>query len=616
MSNVTPGRNEACRCGSGKKFKRCCGAQGGSAEAGEETTLSPTVMDGLIALINDRRHAELECVSRQLLQRQPKVGELWKMLALALWMQGKDALQALEQAVLLLPDDAESQSNLGTALRARGQIDAAVACFRRAIELQPDFADALNNLGSALKDLGQFEQAVGCYRRALALSPDFAVAQCNLGDVLLAQGQFDAAEAACRQALRMNPQLAEAHNNLARVLRLQYRPEDAEASCRRALDLNPRLLSAMIFFSQLLADRGEFAQAETLLRRAITVDPGAADAWAAIPALRKMTRADAEWAAGAQRLATQPLAPRRESELRFAIGKYFDDVGDYASAFENYRRANDLTRAHGIPYDPGAATREFDRLIDFYDRRWMNRPRAHRHESSRPVFVVGMPRSGTTLAEQILAAHPAVFGAGELRYWLTRSETLAALALDASAEDSALGELAQQYLTLLDRQSPDALRVVDKLPANFRSLGLMHTALPQARIIHMRRSPADTCLSIYFQSFPPSYSYANDLGNLAHYYREYSRIMQHWRSVLPADALLEVVYEELVQEPEKWSRRMIEFIGLPWDPRCLDFNTSRRNILTFSRWQARQKISKSSLARWRKYEPFIAPLVALQNSAT
>ncbi len=225
-----------------------------------------------------------------------------------------------------------------------------------------------------------------------------------------------------------------------------------------------------------------------------------------------------------------------------------------------------------------------------------------------------MPRSGTSLAEQILASHPAVFGAGEVVFWSAAYDAYRAAELDGKAGSDLIAGMARDYLALITSLSGAAQRVVDKMPANFLYAGLIHCALPQARIIHMQRHPIDTCLSIYFQNFFNIGPYANDLANLAHYYREYLRITDHWRAVLPATTLLEVPYEALIEDQEGWTRRMLEFVGLPWDPKCLDFHQTDRVVITASKWQVRQKISKASVARWRNYEPFVGPLRSLIES--
>jgi hypothetical protein len=217
-----------------------------------------------------------------------------------------------------------------------------------------------------------------------------------------------------------------------------------------------------------------------------------------------------------------------------------------------------------------------------------------------PVLIVGMPRSGTSLTEQILASHPSVYGAGELTFWNA--------AFNAYQDASRIAEMAREYLERLSAGSGAALRAVDKMPANFMHAGLIHMTFPQARFIHVTRDPIDTCLSIYFQNFFNMGPHGNDLVSLAHYYREYRRVTDHWRAVLPKEALLEVPYESLVVNQELWTRRMLDFIALPWDARCLDFYKTDRPVLTASRWQVRQKIHGASAGRWRNYEKFIGPL--------
>jgi hypothetical protein len=327
-----------------------------------------------------------------------------------------------------------------------------------------------------------------------------------------------------------------------------------------------------------------------------------------------MTGADDDWAAEAQRIAAKPLRARDEIHLRYAIGKYFDDVKNFEQAFINYRRANELAKLSRASHDREQVKRAFDAIAQHYDRAWVEQARNWGSPSIRPVFVVGMPRSGTSLAEQILASHPRVFGAGELPYWQNAAARMAASAPRDEPGESASRALAENYMRLLTDMSTDAERVVDKMPGNFIHLGLIHAALPQARIVHLQRNPLDTCLSIYFQNFHRAHTYANDLEDLAHYYSEYLRIMEHWRSVLPADAILDVPYESLVDEQEVWSRKMIEFIGLSWDPACIDFHKTSRRVNTFSKWQVRQKISRSSVERWRNYAPFIRPLMRLAEA--
>ena len=407
----------------------------------------------------------------------------------------------------------------------------------------------------------------------------------------------------------------DAHYQLGITLRLQNRTAEAEASCRRALAIDPEFAAAVVLLADLHADQGQFAAAEALFKRAILIEPELPRAWAGIAHLRKMTCEDAGWSLQAQRIADASLPPRQEIYLRYALGKYFDDLRDFDQAFVNFKRANDLTKGLLGPFDRGNLTRVVDHFSQVYDRRWLKQARISASSSARAVFIVGMPRSGTSLAEQILASHPAIHGAGELTFWKGAAASYQSSALSRDASASTLSRLGDDYLRLLQDLSPGALRVVDKMPANVLFLGLIHAALPEARIIHMQRNPIDTCLSMYFQHFETPHPYAHDLQDLAHYYREYLRLMKHWRLTLPLGAILDVPYEGMVADHEAWSRRMLEFIGVPWHPQCLDFHLTGRTVMTASKWQVRQRISSASVARWRNYRKFVGPLLSLDAGA-
>jgi tetratricopeptide (TPR) repeat protein len=522
----------------------------------------------------------------------------------------EDAAASYSRALALKPELAEAHSNLGNALHRLGRFDEAAASYRRALALKPDFAGAHSNLSDTLRDLGQIAEAAASARRAIEIEPELAGAHNSSGNALMDLGKLEEAAASYRRALTLKPGFTAAHINLGLVLRQLGRAAEAEASCRTVLETNPNAASAVVLLAELRADRGQFAEAEELFRHATQIDPKSPEAWAGIAHLRKMTVSDAAWAAQAQRIAEQRLPPRDEVHLRFAIGKYLDDVREFEDAFANFRRAHELKKRYGERYDRQRMTRGVDRAIHSYDREWARRPRVDAIASARPVFVVGMPRSGTSLAEQILASHPAIFGAGELPFWNSAASS-ESFARGGEPSRDIYPKLAADYLRLLEKLSAGALRVVDKMPANFLSLGLIHEALPNARIIHMRRNPIDTCLSIYFQHFKGAHSYADDLDDLVHYYSEYSRLMKHWRDVLPEDVMLDVPYESLVDDQEGWSRKMLEFVGLAWEPRCLDFHRADRSVMTASKWQVRQKINRSSVERWRNYERFIGPLLCL-----
>jgi tetratricopeptide (TPR) repeat protein len=488
----------------------------------------------------------------------------------------------------------------------------AAGLYEEAIGLDSTHAEALNNLGASLSHLGRYEDAEECFRGSIALKPHYADAHGNLGSLLRQKTDLLGAEASLRRALKLRPNFTEARINLGLTLTFLGRLREARACFSKVLKKAPRNVQALHGIGQIDALEGRFAEAEAVFRRALEIDPKMPAAWASLAGTRKMTNADGEWLKSAEAVATSAIHPLDEANLRFAIGKYCDDTEDFARAFENFRRANELLRTAASEYDRKGRSHVIDELIRTYTPKAISSIGTAGSTSAKPVFVVGMPRSGTSLAEQIIASHPAAYGAGELDFWAPL------IAKDFGSTRGVLSEaarieVAKDYLGLLESRSPSAERVIDKTPANSDFLGPIYSVFPNARVIYMQRDPIDTCLSCYFQQFLLGINFASDLSDLAHYYREHRRIMAHWRAVLPPGFMLEVPYEELVVDQEMWSRKMLDFIGLEWNPGVLEFQATQRQVVTASAWQVRQKVYRSSVARWRNYEKFIGPLKALQK---
>jgi tetratricopeptide (TPR) repeat protein len=578
---------------------------------------------------------------RRVIVLEPGLAEAHRNLGAALLEAGEReaGIVSLQRAIELRPEFAAAVTQLARALTAAGRGAEAVPHYERLLARDPR-AETLDEYAALLAGLGRYQASASCYRDLLERTPRDARLHANLGFVLHCLGDFRAAIEYCRRAIELEPRLPEAHLHLGNSLLalnalyeadatyrtgLEIAPDhaalhtahamaeralgrlaDAEASTRRALALRPDAADTLALLGSLAIDHGRFDEAEDLLRKALAIDPELPEALGSLAALRKMSPADASWRDATERVLARGLPVAHAVNLHHALGKYYDDVDDRDTAFQHHRMGNELARRSRLRYDRAEMTQRVTRTLGAFDRNALAALRPGGLVSERPVFVVGMPRSGTSLTEQILASHPEVHGAGELLYWIFAAD--AERAATAEKRAATIAELGRAYLEGLATQAPDASRVVDKLPVNFRNIGLIHAALPGARFIHLERNSLDTCLSIYFQGFSAAHPYATDFGDLAHYYHEYRRLMAHWRAVLPPQTLLEVRYEDLVDDPEGWSRRMLAHIGLPWDPRCLESHLTERPVLTASNWQVRQPISKGSVNRWRRYERFIGPL--------
>ncbi len=615
-------------------------------------TLAPRNLDALLEGAEVQRAAgrasEAVTLYQWALEIDPNRAAVWNNLGNALLMlpRAAEAVRCYRRALELAPEEPGFLCNLGDAMRQNGEPAAALTAARRAIARAPQFAAAYNLQGVLLASQGERAAAIASYREALRLNPRSLETLHNLSAALLDEGARAEAIELCQRALEIAPQRADGHYNLGFALFEARRIEESLDAFRRALELRPDYVAAQLGFAsalralghiaqaekyaqaalrleprradvhvligELCGDQGRFAQAEESFRRALEIDPDCAPALSGIANHRRMQAEDGPWREGAERALRKGPRRAEEIQLRSALGKYFDDLKDYDRAFASYRDANELAKSQHAAYDAAGLTSLIERVQAFSAAALAPVPVPDPALAQRAVFIIGMPRSGTSLAEQILASHSAVYGAGEVRFW---DRAFTRLERRGPKDAAALGGVAQEYLARIGSEAGSAARIIDKLPANFLYAGLIHAALPQARFIHMTRHPLDTCLSVYFQSFFNVGAYANDLEALAHYYRAYRSSMAHWEAVLPAQCLLEVPYESLVEDSESWTRRMLDFIGLPFEPACLEFWKSERVVRTASRWQVRQKLSRASIGRWRHYEKHLGPLLPLLAAA-
>lgn len=528
-----------------------------------------------------------------------------------------EALACLDQALAIDGDYAEAHYNRGNVLQALGQPDAAVAAFEAAIVQAPDLAAARRNLGIALQTLGRHDAAVPHYQRALAIESDDADAHNNLGFALGALGRPADAITHHERAIALRPGFAAAHNNLGLVLQALDRHDEAIAHYRTALSLGPRSAARHANLGMALQEVGRLDEAGDAFARAIQLAPKTGRFYRNLADCRRFT-AGAPVFVAMQQLVDEGdrLFEEDRRQVLFALAKALADIGEHERAFGHMLQGNELQRRR-MEYNEERVLGEFTRIQSVFTPGLIAGRQGLGDPSPAPVFIVGMPRSGTTLVEQVLASHPGVFGAGELPNF--EREVAALRAADGTAAPfpdavpalagEQLRQLGARYLTGLPAAARAAARVTDKMPLNFVFAGLIHLALPNARIIHTRRDPIDTCFSCFATLFTGSHRIPYDLSEIGRYYRAYDRLMEHWRAVLPSGVMLEIQYEELVGDFERHARRVIGHCGLEWDTACLDFHRTTRPVRTASVAQVRQPIQGSAIGRWRPYRHKLGSLL-------
>ena len=582
------GRNDPCSCGSGRKYKHCCASKETGRNAGADNA------------------APLGTAKAQAIAR--------RIAANRLWAEGKreEALVAFEDAARLDPCNPDAHFDLGVARFRNARLSQAAESFMKACELRPRCQKALRALASIFEHLGLESEASSAFRRLSRMTDDMLERRFFLAKALVLDGDLD----------------------------------EAETELQRALSVAPDYAPARALLGHLLSERGMFEAARPHLMSVINTLP---DVFHSLANSKRMTKEDRPLVERMRSVAEQAdLNPIQKAAIHFGLGKAFNDFGDYEQAMRHYDEGNRLKAASNRVNRAATAALYRGLMSDFtresLERRRVRFARPLRPDDDLPVFIVGMMRSGSTLVEQILSSHPAVASGGELPFWADRVKkwlpeppktesdftpppldwTARAPLVKGSGpmlasgannwvptrfsrlEAEKVAEAAEDYLALLRRIGPNTLRVTDKALSNFERLGTIHLALPQARIIHCRRHPVDTCLSVYFANIKGRHVW--DRSDLVFWYRQYERMMEHWRRVLPPERFTEVQYETLVADREAESRRLISFLGLEWDDACLAPERNARAVKTASVWQVRQPVYKTSVERWRRYEPWLGEL--------
>jgi tetratricopeptide (TPR) repeat protein len=593
---------------------------------------------------------EGERLIRKALRQNPKVPHLHFNLGNMQRAQRKpaDALASYRQALKLDPNNEWILNNLGAVCAEMGRLDEAFGFYKKGVEVNPNNPSLLSNFGQALWRVGRNQEALAALQKAVAVAPGHVDALTHLGGLYLTLGKNSEAESSLRQALKIDPDNLHALNNLAavhmaagdseealtlvqRVVELNPhsaeafanlataqvnlgKPESALAAYEQALKINPDYLAAISGLVKLLFAEGRKEEAEGFIRRGLRINPGDA----------KLLFAKTEVISGAaiddhiqemERWFKADNFPANDRIiLAFGLAKIFEQVKDYDGAFDYLAAANRLKRAT-YDYKLEEDGKFFGLTKSVFNSGYFQEHEASGISDRTPIFIVGMPRSGTTLIEQILASHSQVFGAGELNY-IARLITERCLPRDHRSYPELVSQwgrdafegMGRSYLDKLNARSQGAVRVTDKMPHNFLYLGLIRQLFPNAKVVHCRRHPVDNCFSIFKRNFDVLHKYAYDLQELGGYYLLYSDLMSHWHDVLPG-YIFDLQYEEMVSDQAGVTRRLLEFCELEWEDGCLEFHKLERTVHTASQHQVRKEMYGDSVDFWRHYETQLQPLV-------
>ena len=564
----------------------------------------------------------------------------------------EEAVQCLQESIKLQKNIPQTHFGLGMALSKLGRFSEAEMSFKKLLQLDstnlqavielaivelslnklaeaevnfnkiiakdPKSLKALMGLARVYQSWNKSDFAINYYKRALAVNPKIASAHQQLGSLYMNQGQTDIAETSYKKALTIEPDNISIHLELGQLYLRTNKIDNARSAFNKAISKQPKNLDAITAVAQLAEQSGDRQAAFDLIISHIKSGIKHVDMGILFSRLCKYyERCDDAAAYLEQLLASSGSNIIRKCKLNFALGKLYDSLGRYDEAFSCFKKGNELK---GNTFNQIEHSFCIDTLIKTCDWNFFLKAPCSTQNTERPVFIVGMPRSGTTLTEQILCSHPDVFGAGEILAFPNIILNLPKYLGEGSAYPDNLKNLTTDilnnfsniYLDEINKLDDKAPRALDKTLANFLYLGLISLIFPNAKIIYCKRDPRDTCLSIFFQNFDDSHNYSTTLENLGFYYEEYDRLMKHWKSILKIP-ILEVQYEDVVKDQEGMSRKLIDFVGLEWDDSVLKFYENKRSVVTASYDQVRQKIYTKSTKRWKNYEKHIEPLVKALN---
>ena len=528
--------------------------------------------------------------------------------------QPEQAIDSYQTALRLNPNHLESWNNQGVMHHSLRRLDAAADCFAQALQRKPDYVAAISNLGLVRHDQQRFEEAVRLFEQGLRISVGNACLANNLGRALLALDRPREALACFDRAIGEQPQYADAWHNRGLALESIGQVDDAGSAFRKALDLDADRPDSIASLGTVALQRGRIQDAIESFQQATRLDPGCTEAWYHLSEMQPDEFTDADVLRLRKIACNTRIGESVRASAEFALGNVHQHRRQFEQAFEHFAAGNMLRKP---AFDPQTHAEFIDSVINVFSAdliRWKSKDG---DSSANVVFIVGMPRSGTTLVEQIIARHSRVRSGGELSLISQLAMSLSAPSdpqmnfawLDqiAGLDATKIEHLSASFLEAFPPDARSKMRLVDKTPANFIYLGLIAMLFPQARVIHCRRHPLDTALSCYFRNFE-HVPFSFDLEHIASYYQQYARLMQHWAKVLPLE-ICTIDYEQIVAQPEHACRAILGAAGLDWKPDCLAFHEGSGTVQTASAWQVRQPIHGRSVKRWHHYRPWIESLM-------
>ena len=596
-------------------------------------------LNSLLKYYQTGRYVDAEKLSVSITKEFPKHLFAWKVLGAALKQMGKinESLIASQKSVQLGPLDTEAHYNLANTLKELGRLDEAEVSYKKAIELKtdyaeahynlantlkelgrlneaevsykqaiilkPDYAEVHNNLGITLKELGRLNEAEVSYKQAIILKPDLAEVHNNLGITLKELGRLDEAEVSYKQAIILKPDLVEAHYNLGAILHELKRLDEAETSYRKAIILKPDYSEACYYLGIILQDFGRLEEAEASYRKAIKLKPNYVEAHRDLTLMKKFDAQDEQYLSMKELYLDKNISKEQRCHINFGLAKACEDLGDFEQAFAHYCEGNEL-RKKVLNYNINQDVELFRKIKSNYPQIVQKSLKPDKlTNNTMPIFIVGMPRSGTTLVEQIISSHSQVTGAGELNF---ASQFGAAISTGITEKNNeSLLDFRIKYLDKLKNVSNGNLIVTDKTPQNFLYIGLLAAAFPEAKIIHVKRNPAAVCWANYKQYFvSKSIGYCYSIDDVISYHKLYENLMVFWTNTL-SKRIYNLDYELLTVNQESETRKLIEYLGLDWNEKFLSPQNNMRSVSTASNLQIRKKVYKGSSQQWKKYQPFL-----------